>query len=84
MPLTAHDDAAASLRPMRTSSPTMAEARPLSDAEGAIARNAAPIAEPQAKAIDKRSLDYIVRSGIAGGFAGCAVSEARSWVKCTS
>lgn len=27
------------------------------------------------KHIDKRSLDYIVRSGTAGGLAGCAVSR---------
>lgn len=25
------------------------------------------------KGLDKRSLDYILRSGIAGGLAGCAV-----------
>ena len=27
------------------------------------------------KPADKRSLDYLVRSGIAGGIAGCAVSS---------
>lgn len=26
------------------------------------------------KQVDKRSLDYILRSGLAGGMAGCAVS----------
>lgn len=25
------------------------------------------------KAVDKRSLDYVLRSGLAGGLAGCAV-----------
>jgi hypothetical protein len=30
--------------------------------------------------IDKRSLDYILRSGLAGGFAGCAVGLCcRTW-----
>jgi hypothetical protein len=28
--------------------------------------------------IDKRSLDYILRSGLAGGLAGCAVGVSRS------
>lgn len=27
------------------------------------------------KQVDKRSLDYILRSGLAGGMAGCAVSR---------
>lgn len=27
------------------------------------------------KQVDKRSLDYILRSGLAGGLAGCAVSR---------
>jgi solute carrier family 25 protein 16 len=27
------------------------------------------------KAIDKRSLDYVLRSGLAGGLAGCAVGS---------
>lgn len=30
------------------------------------------------KEIDKKSLDYIVKTGVAGGFAGCAVS----WTSC--
>lgn len=32
------------------------------------------------KKLDKRSWDYIVRSGVAGGIAGCAVSK--NAVKC--
>src|SRR5271154_90781 len=28
--------------------------------------------------LDKRSMDYILRSGLAGGLAGCAVRDARS------
>jgi solute carrier family 25 (mitochondrial carrier protein), member 16 len=27
------------------------------------------------KAVDKRSLDYVLRSGLAGGLAGCAVGS---------
>lgn len=30
----------------------------------------------EGKHIDKRSLDYIIRSGVAGGLAGCAVGSA--------
>jgi hypothetical protein len=33
------------------------------------------------KAIDKRSLDYVLRSGLAGGVAGCAVSIL-NWCSC--
>jgi len=29
------------------------------------------------KRVDKKSLDYIIRSGVAGGLAGCAVSMTR-------
>jgi hypothetical protein len=29
------------------------------------------------KAVDKRSLDYVLRSGLAGGLAGCAVGSIR-------
>src|ERR1700761_2470397 len=31
----------------------------------------------ESKQLDKRSLDYILRSGLAGGLAGCAVRGAR-------
>lgn len=36
-----------------------------------------PVQQPMQslrKELDKRSLDYIIRSGLAGGLAGCAVS----------
>ena len=29
----------------------------------------------QLKQVNKRSLDYVARSGLAGGLAGCAVSD---------
>ena len=32
-------------------------------------------APPETKELDKRSLDYVLRSGLAGGLAGCAVSS---------
>lgn len=43
------------------------------------ATNEAPIAASEAggqseKRIDKKSLDYLIRSGVAGGLSGCAVS----------
>lgn len=31
---------------------------------------------PAGKSLDKRSWDYVLRSGLAGGVAGCAVSGA--------
>ena len=34
----------------------------------------AGVLKAEKKVLDKRSLDYIVRSGVAGGLAGCAVS----------
>lgn len=33
-----------------------------------------PKKHPEKRKLDKRSWEYIVKSGIAGGFAGCAVS----------
>jgi hypothetical protein len=38
--------------------------------DGAIAKREPVVA----KQIDKQSLDYVLRSGLAGGLAGCAVS----------
>jgi hypothetical protein len=35
-----------------------------------------------AKPVDKRSLDYVLRSGLAGGVAGCAVSVSLSLFFC--
>jgi hypothetical protein len=37
--------------------------------EGTLHRTLAP----RTKELDKRSLDYVLRSGLAGGLAGCAV-----------
>lgn len=34
----------------------------------------APQVRSNAKRVDKRSVDYVLRSGFAGGLAGCAVS----------
>lgn len=34
------------------------------------------------KPVDKRSLDYVLRSGLAGGVAGCAVSVSLSIFFC--
>lgn len=33
-------------------------------------------ARGDAKQVNKRSVDYVLRSGLAGGLAGCAVSDA--------
>lgn len=34
---------------------------------------------PEPKEVNKRSLEYVLRSGCAGGLAGCSVSEYLSW-----
>lgn len=34
---------------------------------------------PEPREVNKRSLDYVLRSGCAGGLAGCAVSECLVW-----
>src|ERR1700760_3633454 len=39
--------------------------------DAAVALQAHELKEP--KPLDKRSLDYILRTGLAGGLAGCAV-----------
>ena len=32
-----------------------------------------PLTEPTKRKVDKQSLEYVVKTGIAGGLAGCAV-----------
>lgn len=39
-------------------------------------------ASRETKELDKRSLDYILRSGLAGGLAGCAVRDSETLSLC--
>jgi solute carrier family 25 (mitochondrial carrier protein), member 16 len=39
--------------------------------------------ERRSKKLDKRSTEYLIKSGIAGGIAGCAVSGPKSAVEVT-
>lgn len=52
--------------------PLRARPRFLAGDEASIAVSGAT--EGPKKRVNKNSLDYILRSGVAGGFAGCAVS----------
>ena len=76
MPLTAQRDASADVRD--GSSPVVAgRLSPPQKQQGLPAAIAPAAGATQSTAVDKRSMDYIVRSGIAGGLAGCAVSGRR-------
>lgn len=45
----------------------------------AVAQRDSPRAADEALRRQKRSFDYLWRSGVAGGFAGCAVSFFHLW-----
>lgn len=40
-----------------------------------------PKNHPERRKLNKTSWEYIIKSGVAGGFAGCAVSNVMDWVK---
>ena len=52
--------------------------KPLADR--AIARLEAGKSPATTQQIDKQSLDYVLRSGLAGGLAGCAVCLLAQWL----
>lgn len=88
MPLTTSGHAATILQPSQPSkmeghgsSRLLEEPLPPSSSRQSLfpSGDAAVTTQPppprERKQVDKRSLDYILRSGLAGGLAGCAVSS---------
>ena len=78
MPTILRGNAAASQLPQSLEMETRAESRDRSKSTGFDGRNEESVAQKRAgsqKKFDKQSLDYVLRSGLAGGLAGCAVSQ---------